>query len=117
VNAGRLDTRVRIERATESVSSTGAVVKTWATLATVWGGVRYMRGREVEAASQVFDGADVMVTVRAGGEGGKVHETDRVVRVSDGEVYEVRGVMPIPGNRPKYYELYSTVRRDKVAAS
>jgi len=51
------------------------------------------------------------------GEGGKVHETDRVVRVSDGEVYEVRGVMPIPGNRPKYYELYSTVRRDKVAAS
>ena len=117
VTGGAMDARVRIERATETLSDTGAVVKTWATLATVWAGVRYMRGREIEAASQVFDGADVMITIRAGGEGGKAHESDRVVRVADGEVFEVRGVMPVPGNRPQHYEIYSTVRRDKVAAA
>lgn len=76
-----------------------------------------MRGREIEAASQIFDGADTMVTIRAGGEGGKVHETDRVVRVQDDEVFEIRGVLPIPGNRPQYYELYSTIRRDISAVT
>lgn len=117
MNAGRLDTRIRIERAIETVSTTGAVVKSWSTLATVWSGVRYLKGREIEAASQIFDGADVIATVRSGGDGGRVHEQDRFVRILDEEVFEVKGVLPIPGNRPQYYELYSTVRRDIVSAT
>lgn len=117
VNVGKLDTRLLIARATESQSATGAVSKVWTTLDTVWGGVRFLRSREREDAGQVFDSAEVSITIRTGGEGGKVHQSDRIVRVSDSELFEIKGVAPFPANRPRWIEITASVRQDKVAAA
>jgi len=44
MRAGRLKKRVAIQQATDSRGATGQVIKTWATVATVWAGIEPIKG-------------------------------------------------------------------------
>lgn len=63
MRAGRLDREITIERATDARGTSGAVTKTWATLATVPAEVRPKRGREFFAAGQVAGEVDTVFRI------------------------------------------------------
>ncbi len=91
IHAGALDRRLLIEQNTGGVSSAGAPLETWATLATVWAGKRDISGREVFAAGQ--DMAEIASTrfiIR--------HRSDvtAAMRVTvDGVVYDITHIAEI----------------------
>jgi SPP1 family predicted phage head-tail adaptor len=51
--AGQLRHRLNLQAATETRDSFGGVVLTWSTIATVWGSIEPLSGRELFAAQQV----------------------------------------------------------------
>lgn len=64
MRAGRLRHRVALQSATETRDAHGQPVKTWATNATVWGGVEPVRGKEAESANQIAAELIIRVVIR-----------------------------------------------------
>lgn len=52
MRAGRLRHRLELQRAVETRNEYGEVVLTWSTVATVWGSVEPLQGREYQLAKQ-----------------------------------------------------------------
>ena len=53
MRTGKLRHRFQIQAATETRAADGDVIRTWATAATRWGGIRPLRGVELFEAQQV----------------------------------------------------------------
>ena len=64
LRAGRLRHRLRLQKKTESRSSTGAVTAIWTTDSTVWGSIEPLSGREFIAAGGTQNEADVRIIIR-----------------------------------------------------
>jgi SPP1 family predicted phage head-tail adaptor len=65
MRAGRLRNQVTIQTPTETRSGTsGQVVKSWATLATVWAGIEPLSGRELIAAGAEQSEHDIRIVCR-----------------------------------------------------
>jgi len=76
MRAGRLDTRIRIERSTTDRDDHGGVTQSWALLFEVWAQIAPLRGRELIAAAQTMPEAHTkfVIRYRAG-----ITEADRIV--------------------------------------
>lgn len=64
MNAGRLHHQLTIQAATETRDAHGQAVRTWAAVATVWGRVEPLRGRELFQAQQAEARVDTRITIR-----------------------------------------------------
>jgi SPP1 family predicted phage head-tail adaptor len=65
MNAGDLRHRIAVQAKTSTQDASGDPVDSWATLATIWGKVEPVRGREATyAGDQVLGEMDTRVTVR-----------------------------------------------------
>lgn len=65
MRAGRLRNQVTIQTPTETRSGTsGQVVKSWATLATVWAGIEPLSGRELAQAGAEQSVSDFRIVLR-----------------------------------------------------
>lgn len=87
MRAGRLRNRLVIERATMVQQSNGELTPSWATLATVWGEVKDLRGTELIDGQQAEATMSTKITMRyrTG-----IDARDRVTW--NGHVYEVVAV-------------------------
>lgn len=89
MDAGALDRRVTIERATIMTDDYGTATQTWAALATVWASVEWIRDGERWAAAQVVAEATLRVQTRYR----DVKTTDRLIY--EDVVYNIVGVKEI----------------------
>lgn len=90
MSAGQLDRRITIEQETETVSPSGGVVVTWATVATVWAAKMDVRPRERYAAAT--DLATETTTFRIRWRSGITPE----MRITyDGKVYNIEGIAEV----------------------
>lgn len=64
MKAGNLRFRAILEQATETRDSVGAVVQTWAAVATVWADIEPLYGRELIAAQQVTSDMTARIRMR-----------------------------------------------------
>ena len=64
MRAGKLRRQLEIQQAVESRDTTGAVVTTWGTFATVHGSVEPLRGREFWAAREMQAEVDTRIRIR-----------------------------------------------------
>ena len=64
MHAGKLRTRVIIQKPSESQSASGEVTTTWATLAASWANIEPVSGRELLAADQMQATSRVRVRMR-----------------------------------------------------
>lgn len=64
MQAGRLRHRVSIQQRVEARNGYGELITTWSTLATVWGSVEPIRGREFFEAEQVQSEISTRVRIR-----------------------------------------------------
>lgn len=87
MRAGRLRNRLVIERATNVQGTNGEITQSWATLATVWGEVKDLRGTELIEGQQAEATMSTKITMRyrTG-----IDAKDRVTWA--GHVYEVVAV-------------------------
>lgn len=94
MEAGKLRHRVVIQYATVAQDAYGEPVKTWATLATVWGAVEPLIGREYLAAQQLQSAIPVRVRIRYR------NDVTPLMRVSwDGNLYDIESVQEVRTER------------------
>lgn len=64
MNPGRLNRRITIQSKSVSRASNGEEIVTWSDVATVWGYLEQLRGREYFAGAEMQDAIDVRVIIR-----------------------------------------------------
>lgn len=64
MRAGRLRHRIDVQQATKTRTASGGYEETWTTVATVWGAVEPLRGREYFENAQVQSEATHRITLR-----------------------------------------------------
>ena len=91
MDAGRLNTRIRIEQDGEVQDASGAWITGWSTLAELWADVRHTSGAEAIKGDQIVSTAraSIRIRYRTGLTAGM-----RVTVVSTGAIYSVLSVLP-----------------------
>lgn len=64
MRAGRLRNRLQLQSAVEARNGYGEVIQTWSTVATVWGSVEPLQGREYQLARQTQAETTVRMRIR-----------------------------------------------------
>lgn len=103
MRAGRLRHRVELQSLDQVQDSFGEQVKSFTTYATVWAEVNPLKGKEIEAAQQIFAEAECKIVIRYDE---RVTETDKIV--FDGQDYEIGDVRD-PYERKGYLEIMCKV--------
>lgn len=88
--AGRLNKRVRFERARRSADTAGGAERSWAHLVTVWGGLQVERGRERVEAGRVESALAGTLTIRVSTAALEILTSDRAV--IDGVPWNIRSI-------------------------
>ncbi len=86
----RMDRRIRLESYTETQSATGAVTKTWATLATVWASVRRTDASESTAGDQWLGTKNTEFRIRH-----RTDVSDKVRIVYESNNYDITSVIEL----------------------
>lgn len=91
MQAGKLNTRIRIDGNVETLDDYGATVTGWETIAETWANVRHINGKEAIAGDAIVSTARASMRIRwrAGLTPGM-----RVTVMTTGQVYDVRAVLP-----------------------
>ena len=107
MRAGRLRRRLRLQRPVRTQSATGAVTTTWTTVATVWGAVEPVRGKDVlpgddTTGGQVSSEVRVMGYIRYGAGWADIGPSWRIVDANTSRSYEIISSLPQEGrSRPE----------------
>lgn len=108
VDAGSLDRRVTIERATVSMDAYGAPVASWASVAVVWANYYPLSDREVWAAAQVSSEATARFTIRYSSAVASLSPADRLVM--RGQRFGITGVKEL--GRLEWLEITAAATDD-----
>lgn len=108
MEAGLLDRRITIERATETTDAVGGVVRTWGPIATVWAQVLPISDGERWRAQEVAASVTHRFRIRWGV---GVEVTDRILY--DGRVFLISGVKEI--GRRVGQELTASARAESTS--
>ncbi len=65
MRAGKLRHRLAIQEPVETRDDHGGITRTWSTVATVWGSIETLTGRELYEAQQVEARATVRIRIRS----------------------------------------------------
>jgi SPP1 family predicted phage head-tail adaptor len=109
MRAGKLRHRLVIQRATTTQGSTGQPVKTWTTLATVWGDVKGIESDETEGGEKqtlAIAKYDILIRYFAG-----LTALDRLIH--DGKVLEIAST-PVEDGRKRWMTLQAREARTWV---
>lgn len=108
MDAGRLDARVTILRATSAPNAFNEPVETWSALATVWAEARPVSDGERWAAGQTLADQTIRFTVRWSSTAATITPKDRLSH--GGRTYDIAGVKNIGRNALR--EITATARAE-----
>ncbi len=110
IRSASLDTRVRVFQPVAGRTASGAINNTFTDLGEFWCSVIYLKGREAVEAQQTFAEAECKITLRW------LEETKGIDAKHElqigAQVFEVTGVLPVPGGRPERLEIFARRRND-----
>lgn len=109
--AGRFDTRVKVQRATETVDAHGGVVSTWATVGKRWAAVEPLSAREIFTSDRVASDANVKVTLREAVD--SLDSTYRFV-TEDAAARTLNVEQPVDGMRKQYSRGQECICKETV---
>lgn len=104
--AGKLDRKIRLERATTTRDALGAPVQSWTTLAIVWAAYEPLRDSERYAADQVGATATARFRIRHSATVADLGPLDRLV--FEGRTYDIHAVKEV--QRRKGLEITAAAR-------
>lgn len=108
INAGSLDRRITIQRATYATSSLNTPIATWADLTTVWANITFRNAGEGEAGQQVRATLQTRFTIRYSSKVADVNPKDRLT--FDGRTYDIKAVYEL--GRRQGMEIHAVARSD-----
>lgn len=109
MQAGKLDRRITLQRATTAQDETGQEVQTWSDLATVWASRRDVSDAERVAAAEVAASITTRFQIRWGTSWADLNPREHRVAL-DGRIYDISGVKEI--GRREGLEITAAARRD-----
>ncbi len=108
MDAGRLDVRIVIQRATTTPDGFNEGAETWSTLATVWAKAQPVSDGERWQAGQTLANETTRFTIRWASWVSSVNPRDRISY--DGRIWDIQGVKNI--GRDAYREITATARAE-----
>jgi SPP1 family predicted phage head-tail adaptor len=108
MDAGRLDIRIAILRATTAPDAFNEPVQTWSTLATVWAEVTPVMDGEKWQAGQTLASQTIRAKIRWAAWVSDVGPKDRLQY--GGRTYDIEGVKDL--GRERYREITATARAE-----
>lgn len=106
MRAEKLDARVTLERSSRDTDDLGGITETWQTLATVWSGVRFLKGRELVEAQQISGEAQCVFMIRYS-EQVKVLDVDDRITYQSAKYAIVAPPIPLPAGRPEFLQIFT----------
>lgn len=107
VQAGALDTPIRLQRRASGTNPSGSERREWEEIGTEWAALLPVSGRESFAAQQRYAEVDTRFVIRFRNDVTPLH------RILVGEKpYDVREVLALPGGRPDRLEILATARAE-----
>lgn len=108
MDAGRLDRRITLKRATSTANAFNEAVETWSSLATVWASVVPISDSERMRAGETLAAKKSRFTIRWSSTVADVDPRDRLT--FDGRDYDINGVKEV--GRREYLEITATARAE-----
>ena len=108
MDAGSLDRRITINRANATVDAFNEPTGSWATVATVWAGMKPVNDGERTRAGETLALTQCRFTVRWSAIMALVDPRDRLT--FDGRTFDINGVKEI--SRREYLEITATARAE-----
>lgn len=108
MQAGKLDRRIQIQRATITQNDFGEEVHAWGQIAEVWAGVTPVSDTERFRGSQVGAEITTRFVVRYSGQARDVTAEDRIVY--EGRVFDLVGIKEL--GRREGYEISAIAKAD-----
>ena len=108
MDAGRLDRRVELRRATTTANAFNEPIATWATLAKVWAEAKPVLDAERQQAGQTLASKSYRFTIRYSTDVADLDPRDRVL--FDGRDYDIAGVKEI--GRREFLEITANARAE-----
>lgn len=112
IDAGRLDRRISILRATTAANAFNEKVETWSALVVVWAEAKPVLDGERQAAGQTLASKSIRFTIRHSTAVADVDPRDRIE--FDGRTYDINGVKEI--GRREGLEITATARAETPVA-
>lgn len=94
MRAGRLRRILNLQTATRVRTPTGGFTDTWATVATVRGGIEALRGTERFTAGQMEQQIEFRIVLRVGPAWEAIDDSWRIVDATTGSAYDIVSVLP-----------------------
>lgn len=114
MNAGRLDIRVNLLTISTAPNSSGDAIETTAPLADVWASHKFLKGREMLEAKEMYSEVECVFEIRYSNDVKGL--TSKDVIVSRGLIYDIIGdPIPVPGGRPTKLVIYTKRRPPELA--
>ena len=108
MDAGSLDRRITIKRASATVDAFNEPAGSWATLATVWAGMKPVNDAERTRAGETLAQMQIRFTIRWSSVMATVDPRDRLM--FDGRTFDINGAKEIA--RREYLEITATARAE-----
>lgn len=108
MDAGRLDRRIALKRATSTANAFNEPVVTWTTIATVWASVMPVNDSERMRAGETLAAKQSRFTIRYSSRVADVDPRDRLT--FDGRDYDINGVKEVV--RREWLEITATARAE-----
>lgn len=108
MDAGRMDRRIAVKRATSTTNGFNEPVYTWATLTTVWAAVKPVNDGERMRAGETLANMQCRFTIRWSATTATVDPRDRLT--FDGRDFDINGVKETA--RREYIEITATARAE-----
>jgi len=93
MRAGRLRHRLRLQQPTETRGADGSFSRGWSTVATVWGGVEVLRGKEFFEAHQMNSETVYRIVLRYGDAWAGIADDWRVYDETYSKAYDITAVL------------------------
>lgn len=108
MDAGKLDRRITVKRATSSVNGFNEPIYSWSTLVTLWSGVTPVNDAERTRAGETLAQIQCRFVIRWSATAATIDPRDRLV--FDRREFDINGVKEI--KRRRYLEITATARAD-----
>jgi SPP1 family predicted phage head-tail adaptor len=107
-NPGLKDAKITISIPNESVDGMGSVLTNPAVVSQEWAEVRYLKGRELVESQQQYEETDTKFRVWASSNTKSLSSKHFIEY--DGDVYDINGIVKLPGGRPSEVEIFAKRR-------
>jgi len=116
VRAGPLRRRLRLRQPVRTRTASGAFTTTWTTVATVYGSIEALKGRDYFDAGQMNVDIEARCVIRYGSDWANIDDSWQIEDVASGKTFDIVSVLDAEFRTPPKRMFEIMVKKGKAAA-